>query len=82
MDATYVGEVDYGCYLRGRGRLWMLLTWVRSIMDATYVGGRLWSWVIMDATYVGEVDYGCYLRGSIMDATYVGDVDYGCYLRG
>ena len=59
MDATYVGEVDYGCYLRGRGRLWMLLTWVR---------GRLWmllTWVrsIMDATYVGEVDYGCYLRG-------------------
>ena len=47
----------------------MLLTWVRSIMDATYVG---------------EVDYGCYLRGSrsIMDATYVGEVDYGCYLRG
>ena len=48
MDATYVGEVDYGYYLRGRGRLWILLTWVRSIMDATYVG---------------EVDYGCYLRG-------------------
>ena len=48
MDATYVGEVYYGCYLRGRGRLWMLLTWVRSIMDATYVG---------------EVYYGCYLLG-------------------
>ena len=29
MDATYVGEVDYGCYLRGRVRLWMLLKWVR-----------------------------------------------------
>ena len=45
----------------------MLLTWVRSIMDATYVG---------------EVDYGCYWARSIMDATYVGEVDYGCYLRG
>ena len=48
MDATYVGEVDCGCYLSGRDRLWMLLMWVRSIMDATYVG---------------EVYYGCYLRG-------------------
>ena len=38
MDATYLGEVDCGCYLSGRDRLWMLLTWVRSIMDATYVG--------------------------------------------
>ena len=48
MDATYVGQVDYGCYLRVRGRLWMLLTCARSILDATYVG---------------EVDSGCYLRG-------------------
>ena len=36
MDATCVGEVDYGCYLRGRGRLRMLLKWAKSITDATY----------------------------------------------
>ena len=36
MDATYVGEVDYGCYLSGRNRLRMLLKWAKSITDATY----------------------------------------------
>ena len=41
--------------LSGRGRLWMLLKWARSIMDAIK-----WARSIMDATYVGEVDCGCY----------------------